>query len=287
MLFFYHFGGRLKMESQLYKEWIGGIFDRAADSYGEGSNGYFAYFAEGLVNFADSLNPQSRILDVATGRGAIVKNIFKKIGHHAYVTGIDLSQNMITKTSAEFPVEEFPHLKLLCMDAEHLNFEDCTFDQVFCGFGLFFFPHVDQALKEFRRVLKPGGELFISTWRERDHCQKVLGEALEKMGIQGKAIFHNFEEKEFISQTLMNNGFDEIEITHDEYRQVYPSFEDWINSLWSHACRGKMEKLRPEQLSHLKNDLEEKLHTVINKEGLSEFLRAYYSRAKKSNPENR
>ena len=43
------------------------------------------------------------------------------------------------------------------MDAEQLDFPDAEFDRVLCGFGVMFFPHLDQALAEFRRVLKPGG----------------------------------------------------------------------------------------------------------------------------------
>ena len=41
------------------------------------------------------------------------------------------------------------------MDAENLDFPASFFDFVLCGFALQFFPHLDRALEEFRRVLKP------------------------------------------------------------------------------------------------------------------------------------
>ena len=56
------------------------------------------------------------------------------------------------------------------------TFPDAAFDRVLCGFGLMFFPHQDQALAEFRRVLKPGGRLGVSTWRasQAEDLQAVL-----------------------------------------------------------------------------------------------------------------
>ena len=49
-------------------------------------------------------------------------------------------------------------------DAESLPFQDETFEAVICGFGLFFFPDADRALGEIRRVLRPGGQLALSTF---------------------------------------------------------------------------------------------------------------------------
>ena len=51
------------------------------------------------------------------------------------------------------------------MTAEHLDFPDATFDRVLCGFGMMFFPDQLRAFGEFRRVVKSGGRLAVSTWR--------------------------------------------------------------------------------------------------------------------------
>jgi len=47
--------------------------------------------------------------------------------------------------------------RVLQMDAEQLAFEDASFDCMLCGFALFFFPNLEGAMSEVRRVLKPGG----------------------------------------------------------------------------------------------------------------------------------
>jgi SAM-dependent methyltransferase len=64
------------------------------------------------------------------------------------------------------------------MDAEKLDFPDTTFDAVLCGYAIFFFPNVLQALAEFRRVLKPGGLLAVSTQGTADERWQWWGELL-------------------------------------------------------------------------------------------------------------
>jgi ubiquinone/menaquinone biosynthesis C-methylase UbiE len=49
------------------------------------------------------------------------------------------------------------------MDAEYLALADAVFDRVFCAFGIMFFPDLPHAMKEFSRVLRPGGKRAVST----------------------------------------------------------------------------------------------------------------------------
>ena len=79
------------------------------------------------------------------------------------VTGVDLSEEMLAiarrKTaSANFPLSTF-HYQL--GDAEHLPFDDESFDAVTCAFGVRNFVHLEQGLKEMLRVLKPSGRMVI------------------------------------------------------------------------------------------------------------------------------
>lgn len=60
------------MDLTKYKSFISGIFDRTAESYGKNYNSFFDYFASNLVNLA-SISKTSYVLDVATGRGAVLK----------------------------------------------------------------------------------------------------------------------------------------------------------------------------------------------------------------------
>ena len=56
------------------------------------------------------------------------------------------------------------------MDAETLGLPDAGFDAVLCALGLMYVPDPEQALREMRRVLRPGGRVAIAMWSEPAHC---------------------------------------------------------------------------------------------------------------------
>ena len=105
---------------------------------------------------------QQRILDVACGTGDSTIAIALAAGSGTRVTGIDISDKMMS-----YVMEKASHegvhdrIKLLKADAEALPFQDGHFHRVTCAFGIRNFEHKDIALQEFLRVLAPGGKAVI------------------------------------------------------------------------------------------------------------------------------
>lgn len=66
------------------------------------------------------------------------------------------------------------------MDAESLEFKNNYFDAVTCSFGLFFLPDMLAALKEWRRVTKPGGQLLFTSFAE-SAFQPLVGEFIDDL----------------------------------------------------------------------------------------------------------
>jgi SAM-dependent methyltransferase len=56
------------------------------------------------------------------------------------------------------------------MDAETLDLPDASYDLVLCALGLMYMPDPEQALREMRRVLRPGGRISLAVWGERSKC---------------------------------------------------------------------------------------------------------------------
>lgn len=94
-----------------------------------------------------------KVLDVACGTGDMAVELLRQ---GCSVTGVDLSKEMMAIAKQKAPQAEY---KLA--DAEHLPFEDATFDAVTCAFGVRNFVHLEQGLSEMLRVLKPGGRMVI------------------------------------------------------------------------------------------------------------------------------
>ncbi|MGH6914880.1 MAG: class I SAM-dependent methyltransferase, partial [Geminicoccales bacterium] len=55
-------------------------------------------------------------------------------------------------------------------DAEEMPFPDRTFDAAVCGLGLMYIPDPVQALREMRRLLRPGGRAAAAVWGARRNC---------------------------------------------------------------------------------------------------------------------
>jgi len=97
------------------------------------------------------------VLDVGCGTGAMAL-ILAEMGHA--VRGIDLSEGMMDvgrkKAEALGVSVDFSR-----GDAESLSFEDDTFDVVINRHLLWTLPHPNQALSEWKRVVRPGGTVIV------------------------------------------------------------------------------------------------------------------------------
>jgi SAM-dependent methyltransferase len=141
------------------------------------ARGSSPHFGQRLVDVAH-LAPGAHVLDVATGRGAVLFPATTQVGPHGRVIGIDLSGAMVQETAAELQRAAWPQAEIRQMDAAQLDFPDASFDAVLCGFALWCFPQPARALQEWFRVLKLGGRIGLTTWAEDCPCVTWQREAL-------------------------------------------------------------------------------------------------------------
>ncbi len=108
-----------------------------------------------------SLGPDTRLLDVASGRGASAIALAREYG--CSVHGIDLSEESVA--AAKQAAEDAGLSGLVSFavgDAEKLEAGDGEFDAVLCECAFCTFPGKAEAASEFARVLKPGGRIALS-----------------------------------------------------------------------------------------------------------------------------
>ena len=104
-----------------------------------------------------------RALDIGTGTGQFA---FYLARQGFDVTGVDLSQKMIDWAGNK-AAQSFLDIDFRTGDAEHLDFTDNSFDIVVSRNLLWTLPDPERAVREWRRVLKPGGRIILSDgfWR--------------------------------------------------------------------------------------------------------------------------
>jgi len=119
---------------------------------------------------AASLAPGERVLDVACGTGLVSFEAARTVGPDGRVLGIDLSDGMVAAARQRPARQQVPNIAFARMDAEALALPDASFDIALCTLGLMYMPEPEQALREMRRVLRPGGRLVLAVWGERSRC---------------------------------------------------------------------------------------------------------------------
>ena len=110
-------------------------------------------------------------LDVATGTGDLLLALGKNFQTAQSLVGVDISANMLDLAKIKLKDEIFyKNVSLQKMSGEKLDFSDSTFDCLTISFGLRNIINKDIAIKEFARVLKPGGSFFIlEFFAEKNH----------------------------------------------------------------------------------------------------------------------
>lgn len=103
----------------------------------------------------------ARVLDVATGTADLALALARELPQ-ADVVGVDLSEGMLGVGRLKVTQSGLnSRVRLEQADAEHLPFDDQSFDAVTVAFGVRNFENLDQGLKEIGRVLRPGGHLMV------------------------------------------------------------------------------------------------------------------------------
>ena len=99
-----------------------------------------------------------RVLEVGVGTGISLPNYSK----NCRLCGIDISGPMLRKAEERVAELGLTNVEgLWVMDAEHLSFDDNSFDVVVAQYVITTVPNPEATLDEFARVLKPGGEIVL------------------------------------------------------------------------------------------------------------------------------
>ena len=104
--------------------------------------------------------PARKVLDVAIGTADLTIEMLHR-GKAQHVVGLDLSDQMMAIGKQKVERLELSEVNFVHGNAQHMPFEDETFDGVTCAFGCRNFQNLDEGLKEMYRVLQPGGQVTI------------------------------------------------------------------------------------------------------------------------------
>ena len=132
--------------------WASGDYPRVADEV-------VGVLGPVLVEAVD-VQPGQRVLDVAAGTGTSARPAARR---GADVTATDLTPELLEVGRSAAAAQGLT-LTFEVADAEHLPYDDATFDVVLSCIGVMFAPHHQAAADELVRVCRPGGTVAVLSW---------------------------------------------------------------------------------------------------------------------------
>ena len=101
------------------------------------------------------------VLETACGTGIVTARLREQLPAGARLVATDLNEGMINFARAK---RSAAGIEWQVADMLTLPFPDESFDAVVCQFGIMFVPDKTAAMREARRVLKPGGTFLFNIW---------------------------------------------------------------------------------------------------------------------------
>ncbi len=153
---------------------VGEVFDSVAGKYDLMndlmSGGVHRLWKSTMMDWLDP-RPGQTLLDVAGGTGDIgfrfLERAHQRPGKPATAILCDINQSMLRSGRGRSDAHRFQaHLHWVCGNAEALPLPDRCVDVYTVAFGIRNVTHIDKALREARRVLKPGGRFLCLEFSE-------------------------------------------------------------------------------------------------------------------------
>ncbi len=170
-------------------------YDGFAEGYGHWWAPVLAPAAEELLDrFEPAITAGARrLVDVGTGTGQLALGALQR-WPDLEIVGIDPSGEMCAQAEREadrrLPAGDRRRFRTTVAFADQMPFDDGAFDGAISSFVLQLVPNRSRALREARRVLRPGGTFAFVTWLQDDRDfppDRVFDEVLDEAGFEPPA----------------------------------------------------------------------------------------------------
>ena len=215
-------------------------FERAgwgekAESYGLLTGRITARVVEPLLDAA-GVSTGTHVLDVGTGPGYAARRASER---GAVATGVDISDEVLALAR-----RRRDGVRFMRGDAEDLPFAGRSFNALVCNFGINHFPRPERAIREFARVVAPGGGIALTAWDlpERNRFLGILVDALSACGVTPPQAAlagpdpHRFADEDELRALLRGAGLEDVEVRSVSLIQAVSDAEE----LWEGMLGGSV-----------------------------------------------
>lgn len=175
-----------------------------------------------------ALRPGEHALDVACGTGLVSLRMAEAVGSTGRVVGTDISGEMVEAARRAAARRGIGNATFERADAEEMPFPDASFDAALCALGLMYVPDPVQALREMRRLVRPGGRAAAAVWGARQRCgwAEIFPITDARVASEVCPMFFQLGTKDMLAHAFAAAGFADIRLRRLPVTLHYRSAED-------------------------------------------------------------
>ena len=204
------------------------VFDQLAAGSDREALRYTAFCADRLVLRLQPARGE-KVLDVAAGTGSVSLAAAQAVGPEGRVAAIDTVEPMLARLEAKIAKFGLANIDVHHMEGAQLDFRRDYFHHVVCSLGLFWFSDPGVALREWWRVLRPGGSVLFTTFAANVFAP-WLGDLccrLEQAGMPMTLPWERLSDRQAIEAMMHAAGFDDVEIGEEQLGYHLEAAQQW------------------------------------------------------------